>query len=319
MKLRCVVLDDYQQVAKTMVSWDSLAREVEVVSVSQHFFQERELVVALVDAHIVVLMRERTPFGASLLARLPKLKLLITTGMRNAAIDLSATAAQGVVVCGTGSLSTPPVELTWALILGLARNVAKENQCFRVNGPWQSTVGVDLFGKQLGILGLGKIGSRVAQIGAAFGMRVVAWSQNLTQARAKEVGVQLASSKEELLEASDFVTIHLLLSERTKGLLGFAELSRMRTSAYLINTARAQIVQEPALIEALQNEWIAGAGLDVFETEPLPYDHPFRTMPNVLATPHLGYVSQENYGLYYREVIEDIQAFLQGTPIRRLA
>jgi phosphoglycerate dehydrogenase-like enzyme len=319
MKLRCAILDDYQNAALTMADWSTIADKVEVKSLNRHFDKEDDLVDAIVDCDIVVIMRERTPFRAMLFARLPQLKLLITSGMRNASIDLAAAEAHGVDVCGTNSSSEPPTELTWALILGLARNIVPENHALRNNGPWQSTVGVDLHGKQLGLLGLGKIGSRMARIGAAFGMEVVAWSPNLTQERADAAGARLAASKEELLKTSDFVSIHLVLGERTRGLIGAEELKRMRSTAYLINTSRAAIVDQEALVEALQNQWIAGAGLDVFEIEPLPKDHVFRTLPNVLATPHLGYVSQSNYRAYFSEAVEDIQAFLAGSPIRKLS
>ncbi|GCL71553.1 MULTISPECIES: D-2-hydroxyacid dehydrogenase family protein [Paenibacillus] len=318
MKLRCTILDDYQQAALTMADWSTISESVEVRSIVRHVDREEELVSLLGDEDIVVIMRERTPFPASLFARLPKLKLLITSGMRNASIDLAAAASHGVVVCGTGSKSEPPVELTWALILGLARHIVQENSALRTNGPWQSTIGTDLHGKQLGVLGLGKIGSKVARIGKAFGMEVAAWSQHLTREQADAAGVRLAASKEELLESSDIVSIHLVLSDRTRGLLGREELRRMRPSAYLINTSRAAIVDQQALIEALQNRWIAGAGIDVFDIEPLPEDSLFRKLPNVLATPHLGYVSQGNYHTYFREAVEDIQAFLSGSPIRKL-
>lgn len=318
MKLRCTILDDYQQAALTMADWSTISESVEVRSIVRHVDREEELVSLLGDEDIVVIMRERTPFPASLFARLPKLKLLITSGMRNASIDLAAAASHGVVVCGTGSKSEPPVELTWALILGLARHIVQENSALRTNGPWQSTIGTDLHGKQLGVLGLGKIGSKVARIGKAFGMEVAAWSQHLTREQADAAGVRLAVSKEELLESSDIVSIHLVLSDRTRGLLGREELRRMRPSAYLINTSRAAIVDQQALIEALQNRWIAGAGIDVFDIEPLPEDSLFRKLPNVLATPHLGYVSQGNYHTYFREAVEDIQAFLSGSPIRKL-
>lgn len=318
-KLRCAILDDYQHAALNMADWSAISDMVEVQTFHEHMEREDELVAVLSDCQIVVAMRERTPFRAPLLARLPQLQLLITSGMRNAAIDVAVATAQGVVVCGTASRSEPPAELTWALILGLARQLVPENTSLRANGPWQSSVGMDLHGRRLGLLGLGKIGSKVALVGRAFGMDVVAWSQNLTQARADELGVTLAVSKEELLESSDFVSIHLVLSDRTRGLLGAAELRRMRPSAYLINTSRAQIVDQTALVDALRQQWIAGAGLDVFEVEPLPRDHPLRVLPNVLATPHLGYVSQTNYRAYFREAIENIQAFLSGDPIRRLS
>jgi phosphoglycerate dehydrogenase-like enzyme len=318
MKLRCVILDDYQQVALNITDWSSISDEVEVKSINQHFDKEDELVDRISDFDIVVIMRERTPFRSSLLARLPRLKLLITTGMRNASIDLVAAASHGVVVCGTAGSSEPTTELTWALILGLARNVVQEHNTLRTNGPWQSSIGKDLYGKRLGLIGLGKIGSRVARIGQAFGMEVIAWSQNLTKERTDEIGVGLASSKEELLKISDFVSIHLVLSERTRGLIGTSELQLMRPSAYLINTSRASIVDQTALIEALQNHSIAGAGIDVFDIEPLPKDDIFRTLPNTLTTPHLGYVSHANYQTFYQGAIEDIQAYLSGSPIRKL-
>jgi phosphoglycerate dehydrogenase-like enzyme len=318
-KLRCAILDDYHNAALAVADWSPVARAVEIRPFNQHFNREEDLVGAVRDCEIVVVMRERTPFGAWLFARLPNLKLLVTTGMRNASIDLASAAAHGVVVCGTASRSEPPVELTWALIMALARNIVEESQALRANGPWQHTIGADLFGKQLGLLGLGKIGSRVAQVGAAFGMNVVAWSQNLTRHKADEAGARAAPSKEELLEASDFVSIHLVLSDRTKGLIGRSELRRMRPSAYLINTSRAQIVDQAALVEAIRGGWIAGAGIDVFETEPLPEDHVFRSLPNVLATPHLGYVTEANYRTYYREAVEDIKAYLDGSPIRKIS
>jgi phosphoglycerate dehydrogenase-like enzyme len=224
-----------------------------------------------------------------------------------------------VTVCGTASRSEPPAELTWALILGLARHVVDEATAFRTNGPWQSSLGNDLHGRTLGIIGLGKIGQKVARVALAFDMRVIAWSQNLTPDRAAAAGVQHAASKERLLEESDFVTIHLILSRRTRGLLGADELKRMKPTAYLINTSRAAIVHREALLQALRERRIAGAGLDVFEEEPPSADDPLRSLPNVLATPHLGYVSQANYRTYYGEAVEDIVAFLDGSPIRVLS
>ncbi|MFI9359093.1 D-2-hydroxyacid dehydrogenase family protein [Streptomyces lydicus] len=315
---RCAVLDDYQGVALSVADWTPLADAVDVRTLRQPFRSEDEVVAAIDDCEIVVAMRERTPFPASLLARLPRLRLLITSGMRNAAIDLDAAARHGVTVCGTASNAEPPVELTWALILGLARNVVTENTALRAGGPWQSTLGADLHGRTLGLLGLGKIGTRVAHIGLAFGMDVVAWSPNLTPERAAEAGVRAAAGKEELLESSDFVSVHLVLGERTRGLLGVGELRRMRPTSYLINTSRAAIIDQPALLQALRENWIAGAGLDVFEQEPLPVDHPLRTLPNVLALPHLGYVTRRNYEGYFQQAVEDITAFLAGSPIRQL-
>ncbi|MGG7573242.1 D-2-hydroxyacid dehydrogenase family protein [Streptomyces sirii] len=318
MTQRCAVLDDYQGIALSMADWSPLVGTVDVRTLREPFHSEDDVVAAIGDCEIVVAMRERTPFPASLLARLPRLRLLITSGMRNAAIDLEAAARHGVTVCGTASNTEPPVELTWALILGLARNLVTENTAMRAGGPWQSTLGADLHGRTLGLLGLGKIGTRVARIGQAFGMDVVAWSRNLTAERAKEAGVRIAATKEELLETSDFVSVHLVLSDRTRGLLGADELRRIRPTGYLVNTSRAAIVDQPALLQALRENWFAGAGLDVFDHEPLPADHPLRTLPNVLSLPHLGYVTRRNYEGYFQQAVEDITAFLQGSPLRRL-
>jgi phosphoglycerate dehydrogenase-like enzyme len=316
--LRCVVLDDFQNVATELADWSVVEDTVEVVSLREHLDDEGELAAALTSADIVVTLRERVPFAASLFARLPRLKLLIASGMRNSVIDYAAAKAHGVTVCGTASSSTPPVELTWALLLGLARGVVEESNSLRGGGPWQQTVGADLHGRTLGLLGLGKIGSRVAQVGLAFGMRVTAWSQNLTKERADEAGVQLAPSKEELLADSDFVSVHLALGDRTRGLLGPAELALFKPTAYLINTSRAAIVDQDALLAALHEGRIAGAGIDVFDIEPLPADHPMRTAPRLLATPHLGYVSHANYTTYYGQAVENIQAYLAGAPVRQL-
>jgi phosphoglycerate dehydrogenase-like enzyme len=317
--LRCAILDDYQNAAMQMADWTPLREQVEVRSFRHHFENEDEVAAAIEDCEIVVIMRERTPFGASLFARLPRLKLLITSGMRNGAIDLKAATHHNVTVCGTASGSSPPAEMTWALILGLARHIAPENAEFRSGGPWQSTIGSDLEGRQLGVIGLGKIGERVAKVGLAFNMKVAAWSRNLTAERAAEVGVMKAGSLDQLLEDSDYVTIHLVLGDRSRGLLGAEQLRRMKPTAYLINTSRSAIVDQAALIEALQTRAIAGAGLDVFDAEPLPADHIFRSLDNVLATPHLGYVSEANYRRYFSEAVEDIQAFLAGSPVRVLS
>lgn len=316
--LRCAVLDDYQEAGTSLADWSPVADRVEVVTFTDHLSHEDRLAARLAGFDIVVTLRERLAFPASLLDRLPRLKLLVASGMRNSVIDYAAAARNGVTVCGTGSSSAPPVELTWALLLGLARGIVQENNALRAYGPWQSTIGADLHGRRLGLLGLGKIGSRVAQVALAFGMDVVAWSQNLTKERAAEVGVALAASKEELLAGSDFVSVHLALGDRTRGLIGAAELALMKQSAYLVNTSRAAIVDQDALIEALREGRIAGAGLDVFDTEPLPGDHPLRTAPRLLATPHLGYVTRANYATYYGEAVEDIAAFLDGSPVRVL-
>jgi phosphoglycerate dehydrogenase-like enzyme len=315
-RLRCALLDDYQRVALSMADWPSLDSAVDVTPLHDRLATEDVVAEALDGFDIVVAMRERTAFPASLLDRLPRLRLLVTTGMRNAAIDVRAAVARGITVCGTASRTEPPAELTWALILALSRHLVPEHLAFRNGGPWQQTVGSDLQGRRLGLLGLGKIGQRVARVGLAFEMEVVAWSQNLTAERAAAAGVRLAPSKAELLETSDIVSIHLVLSSRTRGLLGRDDLMRMRPTAYLVNTSRGPIVDEAALIEALQAGWIAGAGLDVFDLEPVPMDSPFRTLPNVLGTPHLGYVSEANYRDYYREALEDIHAYLAGAPIR---
>ncbi|MFF4134475.1 D-2-hydroxyacid dehydrogenase family protein [Streptomyces mirabilis] len=318
MQFRCAVLDDFQNVASACADWSTLSDRVEVVSFAEHFATEDELAAALADFDFVVTLRERVPFPDSLLNRLPRLKLLIASGMRNSVIDYAAAKAGGVTVCGTQSSSTPPVELTWALLLGLARGIVQENNALRDGGPWQSTVGADLHSRTLGLLGLGKIGSRVAQVGLAFGMEVTAWSRHLTKERADEVGVELASSKEELLASSDFISVHLALSDRTRGLLGAAEIALLKPTAYLINTSRAAIVDQEALLAALHEGRIAGAGVDVFDVEPLPGNHPMRTAPRLLATPHLGYVSRANYARYYGQALEDIQAYLDGDPVRVL-
>ena len=314
----CLILDDYQNAALGLADWASLSDRIAVSSITDHVADRNALVSRIDRAEILVIMRERTPIPAALLERLPRLKLLVTSGMRNLAIDVAAARSQGITVCGTDSSPTPPTELTWALILGLARHLPLENRNLRDGGPWQSTIGTDLAGATLGLLGLGKIGTRVAGIARAFGMRAIAWSPNLDEARAAAAGVERAASKEALLEASDVVTIHLVLGERTRGLLGEAELRRMRRGAVLVNTSRAPIVDQTALVRALEEGWIAGAGLDVFETEPLPAESPFRRLPNVLALPHLGYVSRDNYRTFFTQAVEDIEAWVAGAPIREL-
>ncbi|MFK5598133.1 D-2-hydroxyacid dehydrogenase family protein [Methylobacterium sp. HMF5984] len=313
--LNCAILDDYQGVATTLADWSPVRDRVALRTFRAGFATQDALVEAIAECEIVVMMRERTPFPAALLARLPKLKLLVTSGMRNASIDLAAAKARGITVCGTASGSEPPVELTWALILGLARRVVPEANALRAGG-WQTSVGADLAGRRLGILGLGKIGTRVARIGQAFGMAVSAWSPNLTAERAAEAGVALAPSKADLLAGSDVVSIHLVLGERTRGLVDAAALALMQPHALLINTARAGLVDGPALQAALRDGRIGGAGLDVFETEPLPADSPWRSLPNLLALPHLGYVSEANYRTYFSEAVADIQGFLDGAPVR---
>ena len=313
---RVALLDDYQGVALSMADWKSAPAGTEVVAFKDHLAAEAALAARLADFDIVMALRERTPFTRSLLERLPKLKLLITAGMRNASIDMKAAAERGVVVCGTAGLPYPTAELAWGLILSLARRIPAEDRATR-EGRWQMTVGLGLNGKTLGVLGLGTLGSRAAKVGLAFEMNVLAWSQNLTAERAAEVGATL-TPKDELLARSDFVSIHLVLGERTRGLIGERELGLMKRSAYLVNTSRGPIVDEAALIRALQDGTIAGAGLDVFDVEPLPLDHPFRRLPNTVISPHLGYVTEETYRVFYGQVLEDVTAFLGGAPVRVL-
>jgi phosphoglycerate dehydrogenase-like enzyme len=316
--MRCAVLDDYQGVANTYADWSRLSDRVGVRTLREHVTDEAHLAEMLSDDEIIVLMRERTPFGASLFDRLPRLRLLVTTGYRNASIDLVSAARNGVTVCGTASGLRPPAELTWALILGLARNVVTENVSLRADGPWQSTIGTDLAGATLGLVGLGRIGGDVARVGQAFGMNVQAWSPHLTPDKAAMLGVRAVESLTDLCSSSDFVSVHLVLGEGTRGIVDKAAIGSMKPSAFLINTARSALVDQAALIDALKHGRIAGAGLDVFDLEPLPPRHAFRKLPNVLATPHLGYVTTSNYATYFTEAVEDIEAFLNDKPIRLL-
>ena len=315
--MRCVILDDFQGAALALADWSGL-EGVEVSAVREHLGDEDAVVAAVGDAEILVVMRERTPLPAPLLARLPRLRLVVTSGMRNASIDVAAAAERGIVVCGTASSSTPPVELTWALLLGLARQVVPEATALREGGPWQSTLGRDLAGSTLALIGLGKIGTRVAAVAQAFGMEVVAWSPHLTAERADAAGVRLAPSLVAALAEGDFVSLHLVLSDSTRGLLGPAELAAMRDTAYLVNTSRAGLVDTDALVAALEAGRIAGAGLDVYDVEPLPASHRLRSLPTVLGTPHLGYVTEGNYRTYFTEAVEDIAAWQAGEPVRRL-
>ena len=316
--LRCVALDDYQNVAAKFGDWLGLAGHVELHSVTEYIADRETLVRTLADADIVIAMRERTPFDRSLFERIPKLKLLITTGMKNAAIDLKAAAERGIPVCGTESSAGATAELTWGLIFSLMRHIPRETSNFR-KGQWQSTVGREVSGRRLGVIGLGRLGSRVARAGLAFGMKVSAWSQNLTAERCAEIGVDYAGTLDALLQSSDIVTIHLVLSDRTRGLLGARELGLMKRDALLINTSRGPIIDEAALMMALKEKRIAGAGLDVFDKEPLPADHPLRSFGNAVATPHLGYVTEEAYRLFYGQSVDNIAAWLAGKPVRLLA
>jgi phosphoglycerate dehydrogenase-like enzyme len=313
---RVAILDDYQQVARRMVDWTAVLPDAEITSFADHQDREDDVAARLADFDVVVAMRERTPFRRSLLARLPRLRLLVTTGMRNAAIDLAAAAELGITVCGTAGSGRSTVELTWALILSLVRRVPAEDASIRAGG-WQRTVGADLAGATLGVLGLGNLGRQVAAIGLAFGMEVIAWSQNLTAEAAAAVGARRVD-REELFRLSDVLTIHLVLSDRTRGLVGAPELTLMKPAAYLVNTSRGPIVDEAALAEHLGAGRIAGAALDVYSVEPLPAGDPLRTLPGTVLTPHLGYVSERTYRTMYGEAAEDIAAFLADRPVRVL-
>ncbi|MGW4400532.1 D-2-hydroxyacid dehydrogenase family protein [Amycolatopsis nivea] len=312
--MKIAILDDYQNVALQCADWESLGAEIEVFS--EPFTGPDEVAARLAGFDVVVAMRERTPFPAAVFDRLPELKLLVSTGRRNAAIDLDAAKRSGVVVSATGALVAPTVEHAWALILAGARNLPLEFRSMR-EGGWQVGLGTALRDKTLGLLGLGRLGAEVARIGQAFGMKPIAWSQNLTPERAAEHGVT-AVSKEDLFAQSDVVSVHLVLSERTRGLVGAAELAAMKPTALLVNTSRGPIVDESALVDALRGKKIAAAALDVYDVEPLPAEHPLRTLDNAILTPHIGYVSRETYEIFYGGAVEDIAAFQAGEPINVL-
>lgn len=314
--MKIAILDDYQQAALKSADWTVLPQDAEVTAFSQHFTDSHDLRDRLKGAGVIVAMRERTPFDATLLDHLPDLRLLVTTGMGNAAIDLAAATERGILVCGTGGGGPATAELAWGLIIALARHIPAESEAIR-QGKWQITLGNELAGKTLGLLGLGKLGSHMATIGKAFGMSVIAWSRNLTADRAAAVGCSLVS-KEELFSRSDVVSIHVRLSDRTRSLVSERELRLMKPSAYLVNTSRGPIVDLEALVAALRNHRIAGAGIDVFEEEPLPSDSPLRNLGNVVLTPHIGYVTEETYQVFYGNAIEDILAYSSGEPIRVL-
>jgi phosphoglycerate dehydrogenase-like enzyme len=310
---RVAVLDDYQGVAQDIVAWPS---GLDVTAFTDHANSEAALVERLQGFPIVVAMRERSAFPRSVFEKLPELRLLVTTGTRNAALDLDAARDHGVTVSGTWGIVSNTAELTWGLILSVARRLPGEVGAVR-DGRWQQSIGMDLNGKTLGLLGLGNIGSLVAQVGNAFAMDVIAWSANLTEERAAERGARRVE-RDELFTNADVVSIHLVLSDRTRGLVGRRELSLMKPTAILINTSRGPIIDDDALIEALERGAIAGAGLDAFEEEPLPADHPYRRLPNVVATPHIGYVTHNCYRIFYDQIVEDITAFLDGKPVRVL-
>ena len=310
--MRIVVLDDFQEVAATFADWNALDADVEFIS--RPIVDDDDLVKVLHGAEVVVAMRERTAFPAGRLQRLPDLRLLVTTGRVNASIDVEAARSQGIVVCGTESTTSATPELTWGLILSVLRSIPAEDAAVR-GGGWQSTVGGDLDGHRLGVVGLGRLGTKVARVGAAFGMDVVAWSQNLDAERADGLGVR-AVSKDELFSTADVVTIHYKLSDRSRGLVGAAELEAMKPDGILVNTSRAGLVDTDALITVLEAGGIRGAGLDVHDEEPLPVDHRLRSTPRTVLTPHLGYVTEDTYRIFFTQAVDDIAAWIAGAPIR---
>lgn len=318
-RLRCAILDDYQGVALEMADWEPVSQRVELVRFDRYLGAGEAVAKELADFEIVVAMRERTVFDEALLKSLPKLKLLITTGMVNASIDTAVAGRQGVTVCGTRSLGGGAAELTWALLMAVMRNIPAETANLRSGGSqWQLSVGQDLQGKVLGVAGLGKLGSKVARYGKAFDMKVMGWSRSNTPEMSAAAGIEFAPSFDALLEASDVVSLHLPLNRATRGILGPREFGLMKEGSVLINTSRGPLVDEVALIAGLKAGKLYGAGLDVFDQEPLPSDHPFRTLPNVVAMPHLGYVTEGNYRVYFADIVEDIAAWLDGQPLRVL-
>jgi D-3-phosphoglycerate dehydrogenase len=317
-RLRCAILDDYFNLALDVADWPKLSDRVDTTVFSHPFASERAATSALADFDIICAMRERTAFPKSLFESLPKLKLLLTSGMRNASIDMEAAKARGVTIGGTQYSRDPTAPLTMGLILELTRGIGRENTRMHAGEPWQTFAGVEIEGMTLGIVGLGKLGSKMAGIAKAFGLNVIAWSPNLTPEKCKAAGVGYAS-KEELFAKADIITIHVVLSERSRGLVGAADLARMKPTAFLVNTARGPIVDEQALLEALQQRKIAGAGIDVFSIEPLPVDHPFRKLDNLVLTPHLGYVTQETFIAHYNQMVEGIDGWFKGEPVRKLA
>ncbi len=316
---RCAILDDYQNVALSLANWASLDPDVEIVVFNRHIDGRAALTAALADFDIVVAMRERTVFDAALLADLPHLRLLVTTGMRNAAIDVAAAERQGIIVCGTHGVAGSTAQLTWALILALARNIPAEVADFRGRGDWQTRMSIDLTDKRLGLVGLGRLGTRVARVGVDFEMEVAAWSPNLTDERAAEAGAKRIATLAELLATADVVSLHVPLNQGTRGLIGAAELALMKPTAFLVNTSRGPLVDEGALVDALAHGRLAGAGLDVYDEEPLPRDHPLRRAERLIATPHIGYVTDATYRVFYRDAVEDIAAWLKGEPVRQIA
>jgi len=314
--MRLAILDDFENVALELAPWEQLDPKIKIDVFKDHLVKEDVLVDRLLPYDIVVIMRERTPFPRSLIKRLSNLKLLVTSGRVNRAIDLAACKENAIVVCGTESSKNAPAELTWGLIISLMRRISQANRSIR-EGRWGDGIGNGLHGKVLGIMGLGKLGTQVARVGLAFGMQVIAWSQNLTSEKAAGVGA-VRVEKDSLFSASDVISIHLVLSERTRGLIGAHEIGLMKPSAYIVNTSRGPIIQETALIEALEKGSIAGAGLDVYDQEPLSSDHPYVSLPNTVLTPHVGYVTKESFKTYFSQALEDVTAWLEGRPVRVL-
>ena len=317
MPLRCAILDDYQNVALSSADWSKVKAELDLTVFNEHLGSADQLIAALKGFAIVCAMRERTAFPRSVIDALPQLRLMVTTGMRNASIDLEAAKARGVLVCGTPAVGNATAALAAGLMLELARRIGYENARLKAGASWQTTVGLDLEGLTLALLGLGKLGARMAEIGRAFRMNVIAWSQNLTPERCSESGAEYVG-RDVLFRRADFLSIHTQLSQRTRGLVGAAELGLMKRTAYLINTSRGPIVDEAALIAALRDKRIAGAGLDVFDIEPLPIDHPLRKLDSVVLTPHLGYVVAQNYRAFFSGTVDAIRGFLDGKPVRVL-
>lgn len=310
---RLAILDDYQGVAMTMGPWEKLAG-IEITVFRDTITDRDALVQRLAPFDAILAMRERTPFPRALIERLPNLRLLVTTAARNRSIDAAACAERGIVFCGTGSFGDPTTDITWGLILNLMRDIPAQQAALRA-GRWQTSVGWGTEGRTLGVIGLGKLGARAAKVGLALGMKVIAWSQNLTDERAAEVGVTRVD-KATLLSTADVVTLHLILSDRSRGIIGAADLAQMKRTAYIVNTSRGPLIDQDALIAALKAGAIAGAGIDVYDTEPLPKDHPILSAPNTVLTPHLGYVTQQNYRAYYEGTVEVIAAFNAGAPVR---
>jgi len=314
--MKVAILDDYLRVARDLADWTRLPAGSELVVFDRHLDDPDELAAALDPFDVIVLMRERTPFPAALVEKLPNLRLLVTTGGRNAAIDLAACRARGIPVCGTRAVGMPAAELTWGLILALLKRIPAEDKALRA-GAWQTGLAEGLAGKRLGVIGLGKLGTQVSRVGQAFGMEVVSWSPNLDDARAAAAGVSRVE-KRALFASSDIVSLHLVLSERTRGVVGEEELRAMKPSAWFVNTSRAGLVDMEALVRVLRERKIAGAGLDVFPVEPIPADDPLLSLPNVVLTPHLGYATRENFAVYYQDALEDILSWHAGAPLRLL-